>query len=39
MRKENEELKINMRQWPGIYPDLNPIVNLGSRAKGRLEKM
>jgi len=39
MRKETEELKINMSQWPGIYPDLNHIVNLGCKATGRFGKM
>jgi hypothetical protein len=37
MRKEIEELKINIRQWPGIYPDINPIVNFrGIAVRGRL---
>jgi len=39
MRKDIEELKINKRQWPGMFPDLNSIVNLGGIAKGRLGKM
>jgi hypothetical protein len=36
MRKETEELKINMRQWPGIYPDINTIVNFRGIAKNAM---
>lgn len=39
IKKEIEELTINMRQWAGINPDLNSTVKFRSIGKGRLGKM
>ena len=34
-----KKIKITVRDWPGNWPDLNPIENLWSIVKNRLRKM